>query len=337
MNTVFRRRLLASTLLVGASLLSAVPARAQDAVPAEETTAPDEGIAPQGAEPAVEDSTGDIIVTGTLIRNPNLVASSPVAVVGAEEIRLRQSNTAEQLLRDIPGVTPNLGANVNNGQVGSARVDLRGLGANRNIVLLDGRRVTPSNFSGIFDLNNIPLSLIERVDVLTGGASTTYGADAVSGVVNFITRSDFAGLDLTASQQITERGDGNVFRADLVLGANFEDGRGNAVLALGYQESDPVFFGDRDFATFTIPSNTGVAGGDSPTSVPATFDLPGPTPALQISPGGLLVTPYNPFNFNPFNIFQTPFERFNIFSAANYEVSDAVEVYARGVFSSTLR
>lgn len=314
MQTNLRRRLLASTILIGATL-AATPAFAQEKA-AENT-----------------ESEGTIIVTGSLIRNPNLESSSPVTVVGAEEVRLRQSNTAEQILRELPGVTPNLGSNVNNGQNGSSRVDLRGLGANRNIVLLDGRRITPSNFSGIVDLNNIPLALVERVDVLTGGASTTYGADAVSGVVNFVTRSDFAGLDAQFSQQITERGDGNVFRADVAIGANFDDGRGNAVLAVGYQQSDPIYFGDREFGTFTITSNAGVAGGDSPTSVPATFDLPGSAPALQIGSDGLLTAPYNPFNFNPFNIYQTPFERFNIFSSARYEVSDAVEVYARGLFS----
>ena len=94
-------------------------------------------------------------------------------------------------------------------------------------------------------MNNIPLALIDRVDVLTGGASTTYGADAVTGVVNFITKKNFAGVDLESSEQITERGDGNIFRADLTLGANFDDGRGNAVLSVGYIESDPADFGDR--------------------------------------------------------------------------------------------
>jgi outer membrane receptor protein involved in Fe transport len=301
----------AAPLVLGIALISA-PAYAQDSE--------------EGAE------EGEIVVTGTLIRNPNLEASSPVTVIGADEVALRQTNTAEQILREIPGVVPNLGGNVNNGQVGSARVDLRGLGANRNIVLLDSKRMVPSNFSGIVDLNNIPLALIDRVDVLTGGASTTYGADAVSGVVNFITKRDFAGMDFTVSQQMTELGDGNVFRADLVLGANFDDGRGNAVLAVGYQEADPVYFGDRDLGTFTIGSGTGLASGDSPTSDPAAFSVPGSF--LQISADGQsLVTPYNFFNFNPFNVYATPFERYNIYAAARYEVSDSVEVYARGVFS----
>ncbi|NJS14990.1 MAG: TonB-dependent receptor, partial [Sphingopyxis sp.] len=301
----------AAPLVLGVALISA-PAFAQD------------------AEEGAEES--EIVVTGTLIRNPNLEASSPVTVIGADEVALRQTNTAEQILREIPGVVPNLGQNVNNGQVGSARVDLRGLGANRNIVLLDGKRIVPSNFSGIVDLNNIPLALVDRVDVLTGGASTTYGADAVSGVVNFITKRDFAGMDFTVSQQLTEQGDGNVFRADLVLGANFDDGRGNAVLAVGYQEADPVYFGARDTGTFTINSANGVASGDSPTSDPAAFSSAGSF--LQIAPDGQsLVTPYNFFNFNPFNVYATPFERYNIYGAARYEVSDSIEVYARGIFS----
>ena len=285
-----------------------------------------------------EEETGsEIVVTGSLIQNPNLESSSPVAVIGADEVSLRQANNAEALLRELPGVTPSLGANVNNGTIGARRVDLRGLGANRNIVLLDGARPVPFNFNGIVDLNIVPIALVDRVDVLTGGASTTYGADAVSGVVNFITRRDFAGVDLQLQQSISEQGDTNEFRADLVIGGNFADGKGNAVLAIGYQEADPLFFGQRDSGTFTIASNNGIAGGDSPTATPTSFSLAGsPGQNLQINPNGTALVPqYSLFNFNPFNVYVTPFERFNIFSKANYEVSDSVEVYMRGMFSKT--
>lgn len=311
MSTNFKKSLLTTSVFVSVAAIAS-PAFAQDATAESEDTA--------------------IVVTGTLIRNPNLEQSSPVAVIGQDEIQLRQSNNAEELIRDIPGATPNLGSNVNNGTVGSSRVDLRGLGANRNIVLIDAQRLVPSDFSGIVDLNNVPVALIERVDVLTGGASTTYGADAVSGVVNFITRRDFAGMDLTASEQITQEGDGNVFRVDLVVGANFDDGRGNAVLAVGYQEADPIYFGDRPYGTHTVSSANGVAAGDSFTSVPTAFSFP--TGDFQINTTGTaLVDFYNAFNFNPFNIYVTPFERFNIFAKANYEISDTVEVYTRGMFS----
>lgn len=315
-------------VVLGLALLAG-PAYAQD------TTEPGAGISSQDAVTDAEvavDEGDEIVVTGTLIQNPNLESSSPVAVIGQDEVQLRQTNTAESILRDLPGVVPNLGNNTNNGTVGSARVDLRGLGSNRNIVLLDAARLVPSNFSGIVDLNNIPVALVDRVDVLTGGASTTYGADAVTGVVNFITKRDFAGIDLIASQQISEEGDTNVFRIDIAIGANFDDGRGNAVLAIGYQEADPLFFGKRDIGFAVVNSISGIAGGDSPTATPTSFARP--TGNIQISPtGASLVPQYSLFNFNPFNIYVTPFERFNIFGKANYEINDTIEFYTRGLFS----
>ena len=311
---------------------------------------------------AAEDEPGsEIVVTGSLITNPNLEASSPVNVVNEKEIELQQANVAEELLRELPGAVPSIGSAVNNGNGGASFVNLRALGSNRNLVLLDGVRLVPAELQGRFDLNNVPLALVQRVDVLTGGASTTYGADAVAGVVNFITRQDFAGLDLNLSNQITEQGDGHVFRADLTLGANFDDGRGNAVLSVGYQQADPVYQGGRDFSLFGISSTTG-GGGGSGTSVPSRFSGVNPTggnliatgcgpdnpiqpaPACnttvqgtrQVNGGGTAFNPtaaFSAFNFNPYNVYQTPFERFNIYGAANYEVSDAVEVYTRGIFS----
>ena len=197
------------------------------------------------------------------------------------------------------------------------------------------------------DLNNIPLALLDRVDVLTGGASTTYGADAVTGVVNFITKKNFAGIDLSVSEQITERGDANTFRADLALGANFDDGRGNAVLAVGYIETDPLYFGDRPIGQCVVSSLTGVCAGNSATATPTAFQFTADqlaligidpevsgTPNIQIAPGGnSLVPQFSLFNFNPFNIYQMPFKRYNLFSQAHYDVSDDITVYARGLFS----
>ena len=291
------------------------------------------------AEAAAEGET--IIVTGSLIRNPNLEAASPVSVTTSEQIELLQANVAEEVLREIPGVVPGIGQAVNNGANGTNTVNLRGLGSNRNLVLLDGNRLVPANFGGSVDLNNIPLALLERVDVLTGGASTTYGADAISGVVNFVTRRDFAGMELSASQQITEQGDGSKSRIDLTLGANFDDGRGNAVLSLGYQNSDPVYQGARDFSKFQISSTNGSSSGNSPTSTPTSFAFDNATIPVdpvfgltQINSTGTAIVPfYQGFNFNPYNIFQTPFERYNMFGQANYEVSDVVEIYGRGLFS----
>jgi iron complex outermembrane recepter protein len=318
-----------ASAVLGLALIS-TPAFAQDKPAADETAAPDE-----------------IIVTGTLIKNPNLELSSPIGVVTAEEVELRQSNVAEQFLRELPSAVPSIGSAVNNGNGGSSYVNLRGIGSNRNLVLLDGQRVVPADLAGRVDLNNIPLALVERTDILTGGATTTYGADAVGGVVNFITKRDFSGFEASAGTNITEKGDGHTFRVDLTIGANFDDGRGNAVFGVGYQQADPVYQGARSFSVDNIDSFSGAPGG-SGTSVPARIagrrldpltGLPSTNPAtgnatLQISPAGnSLVSTYKFFNFNPYNIFQTPFSRYNMFGAAHYDVSDAIEVYTKGFFS----
>ena len=287
---------------------------------------------PADAAPAVDDSQ-TIVVTGSIIQNPNVVSTSPVSVINSAEIGLRQVTNAEDVLRQIPGAVPSIGQNVNNGNGGASYVDLRGLGSFRNIVLLDGARIVPSGTAGRVDLNNIPLALIQRVDALTGGASTTYGADAVSGVVNFITKKNFAGVELSGGTQITEKGDGFGWHADLTLGANFDDGRGNAVFSIGYQNIDSIYQGDRDVSVFGVSSTSGVASGSSFTSTPTTFSFASQDLQVNSSGTALAVGQYAPFNFNPYNIFVTPFKRYNMYGAARYEISDAVEVYTRGMFS----
>ncbi|MBX9728673.1 MAG: TonB-dependent receptor plug domain-containing protein, partial [Sphingopyxis sp.] len=202
---------------------------------------------PAFAQDAAEEEVAeDIVVTGSRITNPNLVLSSPVNVVGADEIQLRQPASIEEVLRQLPGTLPGINSAVNNGSNGTATFNLRGLGTNRNLVLMNGRRLVPAGTGGVTDLNLIPTALLERVEVLTGGASSIYGADAITGVANFVTRRDFAGLQLDVNTGITERGDGAQFRADLTIGANFDDGRGNAVLSVGYTDTDAVLQGDRD-------------------------------------------------------------------------------------------
>jgi iron complex outermembrane recepter protein len=334
-QSIFSRgRLSASVapVVLGLAMIS-MPAFAQTAPAAE-----DEAVA--------EGET--IVVTGSLITNPNLKLSSPVTVVTSEEVELRQTNVAEEFLRQLPSAIPSIGSTVNNGNGGNSFVNLRGIGSNRNLVLLDGNRIVPADLAGRTDLNSIPLALIERTDILSGGATTTYGADAVSGVINFITKRDFSGIEATIADSITEKGDGNTFRTDVTIGANFDDGKGNAVFSVGYQESDPVFQGDRKFGVNNISSFSNLPGG-SGTAVPSRIagvrpidpatGLPSTNPAvgnatLQLDPTSTRLVPvFSPFNFNPFNLFQTPFERFNIFGSARYEISDRIEVYTQGLFS----
>ncbi len=328
-NTSLKRRaLFGSSALVAVAMLATQSASAQEKAAAAE-------------DEAVE----EIVVTGSLIRNPNLQLSSPVNVVSEKEIAARQIGNAEQLLRNLPGVVANIGSAVNNGNGGASFVNLRGLGSQRNLALIDGDRLVPAADGGQFDLNNVPVVLLSSVDVLTGGASTTYGADAVSGVVNFRTKTNFTGFDGRVAYGLTERGDGHQFRADLTMGGEFADGKGNAVLSVGYQKVDPVYQGNRDISLFQISSTNGRAAGGSPTDTPTSFvfaNAPAGTPAGAPNPffvqnnsaGNGFVTPNaDGFNFAPFNIFQTPFERYNVYAAANYDISDDIEVYARGLFS----
>lgn len=356
-KTNFKGSLLATTIIAGIALATPAFAQTPPAADAPPPTTPPTNTQGTGAPatpsdqfpaagvqsnesstPAEPTSAKEIVITGTLIRNPNLVSSAPVTVVGRDEVVLRQTNTAEQILRTIPGAAPSIGQQVNNGSGGSAYVNLRGIGSNRNIVLLDGVRIVPVDLAGRVDLNNIPLALIDRVDVLTGGASSTYGADAIGGVVNFITRSDFSGMELSVSDQITRRGDGNTIRGDLTVGANFDDGRGNAVVSVGYQESDPVYQGgERPWSNLALASSSPgflPAAGSSRT-VPAAFDIGGGRRRQQVSPDGTGIQNfYLPYNFNPFNVFQTPFKRYNLFSAGRYDITDHLTVYARGMYNN---
>ena len=319
MSNQIRSRLLVSTLLVSAAAL-AQPAYAQD-----------QSSTPAPAAEQTASAQGDVVVTGTLIRNPNLTASMPVNVVNDAEIMKRAPSTVEELVRSLPGVSPSIGSAVNNGATGVNTIDLRGLGPQRNVVLLDGNRIVPSLANGATDLNVIPLALVQRVDVLTGGASTTYGADAVSGVVNFVTRQDFSGLDVRSSYRVTEKGDGGAFRADVTVGGNFADGRGNAVLSFGYTDIKPVYQ-VRPFSLYTVSSTSGVASGSSFTSTPTTISFPGAN--RQVNPTGTAFqNQYQGFNFNPYNIFQTPLTRKSVYAATHYEIADGLEVYARGMFA----
>ena len=182
-------KLAAAPLALGVAL-GAQPVFAQDA----DVTVADEEQTPPTA----------IIVTGSRISNPNLEQSSPIQLVTSEDIGIQQVTNAEELLVDLPGVVPGFGNNVNNGSGGFSALNLRGLGTNRNLVLVDGTRVVPSTLTSTTDLNIIPVALVERVEVVTGGASSVYGADAIAGVANFILKDDFVGAEFSGTAGITE-------------------------------------------------------------------------------------------------------------------------------------
>ncbi len=277
----------------------------------------------------------EVVVTGTRLTDPNLTQSSPVSTVTAEQVELRQANFVEEFIREIPGVVPSIGAQVNNGNGGSTFINLRGLGSNRNITLLNGTRVVPADLQGRTNLDIIPIALVERTDVLTGGAGSTYGADAISGVVNFITRTDFEGFDLRVTGARTAEGDGDTVRVDLTTGGNFAGNRGNAVFSLGYTDREAILQGDRDFGVENLSSATGNPGGSS-TTVPTVLTFPGSGGTVQVSPEGDSLIPfYQPFNFNPFNLFQLPLEQYRLYGAARYELDSGIEVYTEAFYSQS--
>ncbi len=337
MASKMRQYLLASTIAAGA-VFAALPAAAQVSVPVE--------ASPEAQSNQAEAAEGreEIVVTGSRIARPDLETSSPVAVIGQQELAFRQPGTAEELLRDLPAVRPAIGPGVNNGSGGAATIDLRGIGVERTLVLLDGRRIVPFGLDGVVDLNTIPVSLLDRVDVVTGGASTVYGADAVAGVVNFITKRNFKGIDLNANYRISERGDAARLRADLTMGVNFDDDRGNAVLSIGYTKADPLLHTQRDISAVPISSVTGLYSGAtaaqvtifaSPTN--AALGLPaGANLGAVVNPAtGQLqtATPADTYNTNIGTYFQTPLNRISVFSSARYEITPAIEAYASGQFT----
>ena len=244
MNTEFesRGRSLGHTLRVallasagmGAFALT-VPAHAQeDGASAEETQA--------------------IVITGSRIVRQDYSSNSPIVTVGDE--LLQQSSTAaiEQNLNKLPqftpAKTPTGGGDIQptaTNTPGAATVSLRGLGANRNLVLLDGRRATPSNAAGIVDINTIPTAAIERVEVISGGASATYGADAVAGVTNFILKKNFRGVELDGSSSISQAGDGFEYQLSGIMGTDFDDGRGNISIAMSLNTREASYQRNRSW------------------------------------------------------------------------------------------
>lgn len=282
----------------------------------------------------------EVIVTGTLIRNPNLVSSAPIQVVGSEEMDLQGTINAEEILREVPGVVPSIGANVNNGNGGFSYINLRGVGSNRNIVLIDGNRYAPSELVGRFDLNNIPLAMVERIDVLTGGASTTYGADALSGVVNVVTKKDFTGVEINTDYGSTTRNDGTEKSFAITMGAALDDGKGNATLSIGYRDVEPIYQGNRRFAEDVLFYWSGARGGSGLGSYNTRIGNVNPTGTADgnLALGGVqddrtFAAAFTPYNYGPSNVYQTPLETYNIYSTANYEISDNVEAYATALFN----
>ncbi len=202
----------------------------------------------------VENTLAEVTVTGSRIVRRDFVSPSPVVTVGGEMLEQSSTQAVETMLNQLPQFVPSQ-TMFSAGDVqpsafnnpGIVTLNLRGLGANRNLVLVDGRRAQPANALLVVDINSIPAAAIESVEIISGGASATYGADALGGVTNFKMKRNFQGLSLNAQTTLTEEGGGQESSISALVGGNFADGRGNAMLGLTYTDRKALFARDRKF------------------------------------------------------------------------------------------
>ena len=208
------------------------------------------------ATAAAQDDETTIVVTGSLIRRPNNTSISPIVTVDAASLEESGTININDALNQLPSFTTSGNASTGGqGTGGRATINLRGLGSNRNLVLLDGRRLPLSDISGNVDINIVPESIIAGVDVITGGASAVYGSDAMSGVVNFRTLRDFEGVAVDGQYGISDRGDAQRYNASLAFGTSFAEDRGSVLAAFSYTNQDSLQGIERDFFFDKIPSS----------------------------------------------------------------------------------
>ncbi|MFC3031418.1 TonB-dependent receptor plug domain-containing protein [Pseudoalteromonas fenneropenaei] len=308
---------------------------------------------------AQEGNVERIEVTGSRIKRSAMLGASPVATITAEDIKVAGITRVEDLLNDMPAVFAGQTAGTANGATGTATADLRNLGPERTLVLINGRRMpsgSPSAGGISADLNQIPAALVKRVDVLTGGSSATYGSDAVAGVVNFILRDDFEGFEFeyqTSAYQhnndhadmqraVTDRNfalpDSNVWdgKADdftVVLGANTADGRGNITAYATLRHVDALIQSERDFSACAMNvDKTGkrvcAGSGTIPEGRITDFD----TYDFKVQGNEFVPTAGTVYNYGPLNYFQRPDTRKTFGVTGHYDIRDNIRVYAEASY-----
>jgi iron complex outermembrane receptor protein len=321
--------------------------------------------APAAANETPNAGLEEVVVTGSRITSPNLTAISPITSVDAGYISSTNLTRVEDILNNLPMVFAGQNSTVSNGSDGTASVNLRGMGANRTLVLVNGRRLGPGSGTGtnVSDINEIPAALIERVDILTGGASSVYGADAVAGVVNFVLNTHFEGVKIdtsysyfqhqnnnpTAQAAVAAAGDalpdssvntGFGKNVSVLMGSNFADNKGNATFYLTYDKAAAVLQGKYDYSSCVLDATRagGLACGGSPITA-----RPGGGGYFQAyGAAGALFTntvdnktgafrPYNTatdaYNFGPLNFYQRPNERWTGGSFLTYQINDHLTAY----------
>ena len=303
-----------------------------------------------------EEAVEEIIVTGSRLVRRDLDAPSPVVIVTDAAIRNSGNVTIEETLNEMPQLASDNTSSVNSGGgSGILTADLRGLDAVRTLVLVNGRRFAPADSRGLTDLTSIPDALVERVEIMTGGASAVYGSDAIAGAINFILKDDFEGLEFGYYLGETSAGDATTQKFDLTIGGNFADGRGNAVVSTSYTDRGKIFFADRDYSAISLFEGADglIPGGSS--NLPGTrlslnttqlaslngigFDpataCPDVIGGIRFGEAGVVVPycfPEDSFNFAPLNYLLRPLERVQITALGHYDINDYLTAYTELAF-----
>ncbi|MGD2129858.1 MAG: TonB-dependent receptor, partial [Lysobacterales bacterium] len=310
----------------------------------------------------------EVIVTGSrIVSQDGFGQTSPVTVVGMEDISSYGLTRIEDVLNNLPQIQASNVAFDSNGATGTASIDLRGLGTNRTLVLINGRRVQPGGINTeSVDVNQIPSIMVDRVDVLTGGASATYGADAVAGVVNFVMRK-LDGVEFRvggAAYQhdnsnkwiqglMDEKGfeyptggsglDGKSYNIEFGFGTDFADGRGNATVYATYRQNDGLLQGTRDYSSCALSNSGTSCGGSQNAIVPNFFIYPFVDGEIDYSQGlnltlqpdsSLALYSDNQFNYNPTNWYMRPQTQWNAGAFADYQINDNATVYLETMLSN---
>jgi len=329
---------------------------------------------PALAQEQETETVDTVIVTGSRIAQPNLTTTSPVSQLTAADISRQGVTRVEDLVTQLPQAFAAQNATVSNGSTGTATVDLRNLGSARTLVLIDGRRMPYGGVTNsAADLNQVPTMMVERVEVLTGGASAIYGSDALSGVVNFIMKKDFTGVQIDGQynfyqhsnsyggpgavklRQVIEGraatnpsqfqlpdsnvSDGYSRQASIMVGAGTPDGRGNITAYATIRRDDAVLQASRDYSACTLGTSVGsFTCGGSATAYPGRFtDFSTYNFTVDSAGGGNTFRDFSDatdqYNFGPLNHYLRPAKLYNFGAIGHYEVSDHEDVYAELMFT----
>jgi len=220
------------------------------------------GYAPATWAQQAGDEISEVVVTGSRILRKDVTSNSPLVTVDAAALEQRAGLNIESYLNQLPAFNPAAAPTILNGpgsnsdvqisaisSVGISAVSLRGFGSNRTLTMIDGRRATPNNALMTVDLNGIPSSMVKRVEIVSGGQSAVYGADAMAGVSNILLRRDFEGLEVDSQYGFADAGDNQQIRASAIIGSKINDGKGHIVFATEYYQRQAAYLKNRDFFT----------------------------------------------------------------------------------------